>query len=64
LDAALKNLRTLRKRHHVTKANVDKFVDVKAPDFNTFQQGVAGKWQKVQFKASKFRVFSTNFNKA
>jgi hypothetical protein len=45
------------------KANVDNSVVVKAPDFNTFQQGVAWKLQTFQFKASNFHTFSKNFNK-
>ena len=37
--------------------NVGEFVDVKAPDFNTFQQGTAAAPQTVQFKASKNHTF-------
>jgi hypothetical protein len=44
------------------EANVDKFVDVKAPAFNIFQQGVPNILQTIQFKASKFHTFSIGFN--
>jgi len=50
--------RTIRR-----KANVDDFVAVKAPDFNTFQQALSCGVQKVQSKASKIHTFlhlSTN----
>jgi hypothetical protein len=38
-------------------ATVDKFVAVKASDFNTFQQGTARTPQNIQFKALRIRTF-------
>src|SRR5262249_29246787 len=43
--------------------NVDKFVAGEAPAFNKLQQQPRARPQTVQSKASKFRTFSTNFNK-
>ena len=43
-------------------ADVDDFVDVKAPDFNQFQQAATAILQTLQSKASKFHTFSVDFN--
>jgi hypothetical protein len=43
--------------------NVDKFVDAKAPDFNTFQQEKENTRQAIQFKASNFLAFPADFNR-